>query len=225
MTIEEKIFVKTKINFNKILEYGFKKNKNLYEYKKNIMNDTFRVDIKINDTGIVKGKIYDLITKDEYTNFRIENNTGLFKNQVLDEYKKILEDIKNKCFEEENFIYDQSNRIAKLIKEKYGDEPNFEWDKFPFYGVFKNNNKWYSIIMNIDKSKIEQNFNGEIEIINIKLEPLKIEKLLTKKGFYPAYHMNKKNWITIILDNTISDNDIMNLIDESYSYTIIKKNI
>ncbi len=72
MTIEEEVFRKTKIDFDKIAEYGFKKEKNVYKYSKNIMNNTFRVDIEIGNDGIVKGKVYDLSFGDEYTNFRIE---------------------------------------------------------------------------------------------------------------------------------------------------------
>lgn len=225
MTIEEELFRKTKIDFDKISEYGFKREKTLYKYSRNIMNDTFRVDIEINNDGIVKGKVYDLSFGDEYTNFRIEDSTGPFVGQVRDEFKSLLKDIRSKCFIRESFIFEQSNRITNLIKEKYGDEPEFEWEKFPGYATFRNSNskKWYGIIMNIDNSKLEEQSSGEVEIIDIKLEPQKIEKLLQQEEFYPAYHMNKKSWITIILNNTISDEDIMKLIEESHSYTITNK--
>ncbi len=226
MTIEEELFRKTKIDFDKIFEYGFKKDKYLYKYSKNIINNTFRVDIEINNDGIVKGKVYDLSFGDEYTNFRIEDSTGSFVGQVKDEFKNLLKDIRSNCFTREAFIYEQSNRIAKAIKEKYGDEPEFEWEKFPGYATFRNKDskKWYGIIMNVDKNKLDEKSTGEVEIIDIKLETNEIEYLLKKDGFYPAYHMNKKNWITVILNNTISDEKIMNLIEKSYSYTVVNKN-
>ena len=226
MTIEEELFRKTKIDFNKISKYGFKKDKSLYKYSKNIMNNTFRVDIEINNDGIVKGKVYDLTFGDEYTNFRIEDSTGSFVGQVRDEFKNVLKDIRKNCFIREDFLYEQSNRITKAIKEKYGDEPEFEWEKFPGYATFRNKDskKWYGIIMNIDKSKLGENTTGEIEIINIKLEPNEIEYLLKQDGFYPAYHMNKKSWITIILNSTVTDEKIMSLIEKSYSYTVTNKN-
>lgn len=218
MTIEEEIFRRTKIDFKKIIEYGFKKEKDVYKYSQNIMNDTFRIDIFIDNNGVVIGKIYDLSFGDEYTNFRIEDNTGSFVGQVRDEFKTLLKDIRSKCFVRESFIFEQSNRITNLIKRKYGDDPEFEWEKFPRYATFRNSNskKWYGIIMNLDRSKLEKNNMGEIEIIDVKLNPNKIQDLLKQNGFYPAYHMNKKSWITIILDNTISDEDIMDLVDESY---------
>jgi len=223
VTIEEEVFRKTKIDFDKISEYGFKKEKTLYKYSKNIMNDTFRVDIEIDNCGIVKGKVYDLSFGDEYTNFRLKDSIGSFVGQVRDEFKNLLKDIRSGCFTREAFIYEQSNRITDEIKKKYGNEPEFEWEKFPGYATFRNRDskKWYGIIMNLDKSKLEENSTGEVEIIDIKLEPNEIENLLKQDGFYPAYHMNKKNWITIILNNTISDEDIMSLIEKSYSYTII----
>ena len=225
MTIEEELFRKAKIDFDKISKYGFKKEKSLYKYSKNIMNNTFRVDVEIDEKGIVKGKVYDLSFGDEYTNFRMEDSIGSFVGQVKAEFESLLKDIRSNCFNRKDFIYEQSNRIAKAIKEKYGDEPEFEWEKFPGYATFRNKDskKWYGIIMNIDKSKLDGNATCEIEIIDIKLDPKKIENLLKQDGFYPAYHMNKKSWITIILDNTISDEKIMNLIEESYSFTVENK--
>ncbi len=221
MNIEEELFKNYKIDFNKLSKYGFIKENNLYKYYKNIMNDTFKIYIEINNEGIIKGKIYDLYSKEEYTNFRIKNNTGSFVEQVRYEFKNVLEDIRNNCFYINPFKYEQTNRILNLIKQKYDDEPQFEWEKFPSFATFKNkySKKWYAIIMNIDKNKLEKKGIGEIEIIDIKLNPIEVQELLKQKGFYPAYHMNKKNWITIISDDTLSDNKIMDLIDKSYSYS------
>ena len=70
--------------------------------------------------------------------------------------------------------------------------------------------------MDINKSKIDKE-DKLIEIINTKIEEKNLEKLLTKKGYYKAYHMNKKTWITMILDDTIKDDDIKKQIDESYN--------
>lgn len=76
--------------------------------------------------------------------------------------------------------------------------------------------------MNILKEKIEKG-TYEVEIIDVKLNPKKIQALLPKKGFYEAYHMNKKTWITILLDDTLSDEEIMSYVQESYDLTKKKK--
>ncbi len=199
MTIEEELFRKTKIDFDKISKYGFKKEKSIYKYSKNIMNNAFRVDVEINDNGEVKATVLDLAFGEEYTNFRVQENMGSFASQVKEEFKNLLIDIRNKCFIENYFLSEQSNRIAKAIKEMYGDEPEFEWERFPGFATFKNKDskKWYGLIMNISKNKLDIKAPGEVEIINIKLKPEEIEDLLKLEGFYPAYHMNKKSWISI----------------------------
>ncbi|MBO6145547.1 MAG: MmcQ/YjbR family DNA-binding protein [Bacilli bacterium] len=218
MKIENEIFKKSNVNFNKLERYGFKKVEDNYIFEKNFLQDDFKAIININNEGIVSGKVIDLQVNEEYTNIRTEM-TGEFVNKVRDSYKNILKDIKKNCFDTNYFIFDQSNRINKYIKKKYNNEPEFLWDKFPGYAIYRNNNndKWYGIIMNLDLSKLD-NASGEVEIINVKLNENEIQNLLGEKGFYKAYHMNKKDWISIILNDTLEDDIIFTLIDESYNF-------
>lgn len=220
MDLENEIFKRMKCNFKELLNYGFVKSDTIYKYTKEILNGSFRVDVSIYEDGTIEGKIYDLDLNEEYINFRLNHQIGEFVNQVREEYKNILEDISKKCFIKQAFLFEQSNRITEQINRLYQDEPEFAWDKFPGYGIFRNssNKKWYAIIMNVDKSKIEDQ-TGEVEIMNVKLAPESIPVLLKKKGFYPSYHMQKKNWITIILDNTLSDEEIIQFVMESHRYT------
>lgn len=220
MRIEDEIFKRCYVDFKKLEEYGFIKIDNIYKYSKMFM-ESFRADIIVNEKGVVTGKIFDLSVDCEYTNFRVEKQTGEFVTSIKEAYKEILIDIEKNCFIKNYFITEQANRIAKLIKELYNDEPEFPWESSPGAGVFRNpnNQKWYGLIMNIDKSKIDKKSTGEVEIINLKLNPDDIPNLLHKKGFYPAYHMNKKNWLTIILDDTLKDTEIMNYVSISHNYT------
>ena len=58
--------------------------------------------------------------------------------------------------------------------------------------------------------------------MNLKCEPLLIDALRTETGFYPAYHMNKEHWNSIILDGSVPDEDIKLMISDSYDLTINK---
>ena len=40
--------------------------------------------------------------------------------------------------------------------------------------------------------------------------------MVKKEGFYPAYHMNKKSWLTIAFDETLLDGEIMEFVEKSY---------
>ena len=214
MNIEEEIFKRSNINIDKLIKYGFKKNKDTYIYEKNFLDDSFKAVITISDT--LKGKVIDLETNEEYINIRTKM-LGSFVNKVREEYEKILLDIKKNCFNETPFISDQSNRVTKYIKDKYNDDPEFLWEKYPGFGIFRNkkNNKWYAALMNIDYSKFSDR-SGEVEIINIKIDKNKLNDLLKIPGIYEAYHMNKKSWITIVLDDTLDDKEVFKLLDESY---------
>ena len=216
MSIESNVFKRGIIDFDKLESIGFVKNEYGYDYSIEFMNH-FRANVHITFDGEVSGRIFDICMDDEYTNFRIDTLVGFAKN-VRDEYILILEKIKRQVLIPRYFIYEQSNRITKLILDKYQVSPEFLWDSSPNFGVFRNHSskKWFGIIMNIDKSKIIPYLNGEIEIINLKVNNIDIIK---KEGIYPAYHMNKKSWVSIILDDTLSDDEIMKFIDDSFRFS------
>ena len=216
MNIEKDIFKRGKIDFHKLLDYGFAKKEDSYVYQKEFMKN-FLACVTVDLDGCVKGRVYDLKIGDEYTNFRIEYLTG-FASIVREEYITFLKDIANHVLIQENFLFGQSNRIAHLILEKYQVNPEFLWEKDPYFGVFRNthNHKWFGLIMNVDKSKIIHNLSGEIEILNLKLDD-KVAESLQVTGIYPAYHMSKKSWVSIVLDDTLSDEAIMQFVNVSYS--------
>lgn len=216
MNIEKEIIKKCILDKDKLIPFGFIKEKDNYKYITNIMNNKFRVEIIINANNELIGKIYDIETNEEYTNFRVEN-LGAFSNSVKEEYINILKNIVSNCYISHYFSFNQTNRIVNEIIKKYNVSPEFLWDKYPSYGIFrsKTSNKWFAAILNVDKSKVINNESGEIEIINVKVDDL-VNDYLKEKGIYPAYHMSKKSWITIILDDTCKDEKIMELIDISY---------
>ena len=173
MNIENDILKKSVIVYEKLINYGFKEKDKKYVISKNILDDSFRIDVEIDNKNNVKGKIYDLFADEEYTNYRIEEQTGEFVNKIRREFEKFLIDIRENCTNSNYFITKQANRITNLIIEKYKDIPEFAWEKNPGNGIFKNsnNNKWYGLIMNINKNKIDDE-EGEIEVLNIKLDLL-----------------------------------------------------
>ena len=222
MTLEENIFKRCQINFNNLVQYGFHSVQNKWEYSTLFLNGEFSAVIIIDKNGHITGNVYETATNDVFLPLRVEGMDG-FATEVRTAYLNILKDIKEKCCRENLFIFNQTNRLAQHIEKKYKDKPVFPWDDFSG-AVFKNpqNGKWYAIVMNINFKKIGSILSGEIEVVNIKLEPEKIKQLHKEKGFYPAYHMNKKNWITIVLNDTVSDEVLFELLEESYRF-ILKK--
>jgi len=209
------LFKKYKLKEEKLIEYGFVFNNGIYSYNKLINNNEFELIINIKNK-IIDGKLIDKDFNDEYKQIDLELFTG-FIEKLKKECEDILLDIRNNCYYKEDFIFDQSNIISSYIKEKYNVMPEFLWSSEPGFGVFRNpnTNKWFGIIMNVEKNKIIGNVNKEIEVLNLMLHD-KTEFYLNNKNIYPAYHMNKKNWISIILDESLSNDEIFNLINMSY---------
>lgn len=215
--MEYELFKKCLFDYSKLLNYGFKEENNIYYYEKYIIDNKYKICIKIENNNVI-GKIYDLIFNAEYLNLNVDSNLS-FNNKIKEEYIKVLKDIKVKCTKESLFVFKQSNEITSYIKRKYKVNPEFLWKESSGNGVFRNkyNKKWFGIIISVSKDKLDLKYKQEIiEVINLKIDEDMIKELIKINGFYRAYHMNKKSWISVILDDTLDNEIIYSLIDQSY---------
>ncbi len=220
MTIEEEVFKRCSFDNKRLLEYGFIKNNDNYYYEKYFHNNEYVAKLEVNN-NYLDGKVIEVSFNEEYNNIRVKDIVGDYVNKIKNEYIDILNDIKDKCCIKKYFVYDQSNRLVDYFKRTYDVVPEFLWDDDTAAALRHNDSKkWFGIIMYVDKNKIDiSNDDTKVEVINIKLKEKEIEELLNIKGFYKAYHMNKKSWISIILDDTLSDKEIIKYIDKSYKLT------
>lgn len=221
MTLEDEIFQRKKVNWESLVSFGFVLKDSEYDYRTTFMNDDFEAHIHIHSDGSVSGKVYDTETGDEYSNIRVKSARGAFVMQVREEYQKILQNIADSCFISKYFVSDQANRIAQWISHKYGAVPEFLWERTPSDGIFRHseNQKWYGIIMYIPYERLNKERQGMIEVLNVKINPMERETLLRNEGCYPAYHMNKKHWMTVVLDDTLTDQEIITYVESSYENT------
>ena len=114
--------------------------------------------------------------------------------------------------------------FALYVLDNYGIKPDYPWAKNPDFAVFRHddNQKWFALIMDIPKARLEIDADGNIDVVNLKCDPVLIGSLKGKSGIYPAYHMNKANWITVALDESVSDVAIKMFIDMSFELTAPK---
>ena len=219
MTLEQLIFRNAQPNFERLSAYGFSQQNDVYHYSQNIMNGSFRADLSISKTGEIYGKVFDLETGDEYANVHISTQQGAFVNSVREAYCEVLEAIRDNCFDRELFSLPQANRLVRHILSSYGDKPDFPWEKYTDYAVFRHpsTQKWYALVMALDKSKIGAG-KGETEVVNLKTDHA--TELQSENGIYPAYHMNKNSWISLILDDSIADERLWKLLDDSHQFAM-----
>ncbi len=114
----------------------------------------------------------------------------------------------------------QITTIIEHIKTEYGTEPEFLWpERYPGYAVFRHgdNRKWFALVASISGKSLGLKNDGKIDVINLKFDKNQTYDFAeTSDHVFPAYHMNKNNWITVWLDGTLPNGLIFELIKKSY---------
>ena len=112
----------------------------------------------------------------------------------------------------------QRNRVTDYVQDRYGAEPEFLWKKYPGYAVFRQpaSKKWFALVVDIPRDRLGLEGEGNVDIMDVKCGPLMVGSLLAQDGFLPAYHMSKSSWISILLDETVPDEQIYPLLELSY---------
>ncbi|MCC8130248.1 MAG: MmcQ/YjbR family DNA-binding protein [Oscillospiraceae bacterium] len=118
------------------------------------------------------------------------------------------------------------NEVFDYIRDTFGVEPDFPFDEDFVSAVARHpeNKKWFALLMRIPADKLGHDYSDEIDILTIKSDPLLIDSLVENdEGFHRAYHMNKRQWLTIELKENFADEDIQYLLGLSYKLTNRKK--
>ena len=213
-----KVFKNKKVNLKKLEDFGFQIEKGKYVYSKFLPKNKFKMSVTVTKNGEISAEIIDTDFNEPYTLYLVDNAIGSFVREIRGEYEKILEDIANKCFEEEIFKNKQTKNLIEHIRNTYGDELEYLWKKFPNNAIWrrKDTEKWYAALLTIPKSKLGVNSDEIVEILDFRVDTEELKTLVDNKKYFLGYHMNKKHWCTIILDNSVSDDEIYLMIEKSY---------
>lgn len=113
--------------------------------------------------------------------------------------------------------------VFTWCRQQYGTEPEYPWNDWNAVLRHTENQKWYGVILEVGRNKLGLSGDGEVDVLNVKCDPILIGSYRTQKGFFPAYHMNKENWLSILLDKPELDEAIKELLALSYDLTTSKK--
>jgi len=121
---------------------------------------------------------------------------------------------------------EQTKNIIKHITDAYNAKPEFLWEKYPGFCIFRNdrNKKWFALITQIAARQLGLEHNDNVEVLNLRFDRHEaLDFTSSHENFFPAYHMNKNNWYSIILDGKLDNNIIFELIEKSYLIVNNKK--
>jgi len=89
----------------------------------------------------------------------------------------------------------------------YGTSPDYPFDEDFETAVLRHvdNRKWYTLVMHVSRRKFGFNSDEMIDVVNLKLPTEMFGSFDATDGVYPAYHMNKLHWISVLLPDAPDD--------------------
>jgi len=224
MGIEDEVFAMYFADEKKLKKYGFIDTERGLSYSFDLIEGEFEATVTVDNGGKVKGKIVDKESGEEYVAVHVDTFVGGFVGSVRAKYREKLESIRDACFSRGRFLSPQTGAIADYVYEKYGEISDHPFEEDGLF-VFRraDNKKWYALVMPIKKNKLFGEDQSVVEVVNLKIDTSKRESLLKIDGIYPAYHMNKKLWVSVLLDGTVDKSKIFGLIDRSRDLVGAKK--
>ena len=107
-----------------------------------------------------------------------------------------------------------------FCREAYGTLPDYPFDDWNESAVLRHadTQKWYGIVMRVSRRKFGIESDEPVDAVNLKLPIEMCGSFSTADGVYPAYHMNKLHWISVLLPDA-QDDLIMFLTNASYEAT------
>ena len=212
------IFKSYQFNQEKAYAYGFVENGEIWTYSCQILQGDFFITVSITPDN-VSFQVFDQETGDLYSQVHMESMRGSFVGSVREACLEILYQIRKACFDVQDFICPQTKRIMAQVQEKYGNQLEYLWEKSPDTAVLRHegSKKWYAVLMRIPWDKLDKDREGLVEAVNLKHD--QVADLLSQNGIYPAFHMNKRYWISLPLDDTLTDEKVLGLFERSWFLT------
>lgn len=216
--ILQKIFRYKKADCSRLTAYGFSNTPQGYSYQQLLPQSKLLLTFTVSNTGQLSAALTDPVTDEPYVLHLMEYAAGNFVGTVRQEYEETLQAIADSCFVTEIFKGEQTKAIIAYVQKKYQCTLEHLWPEAPENAVWrrKDNRKWFGTVLTVPKNKLGHAENKSVEIIDLHATPEQVADYITRKHYYPGWHMNKKHWYTIILDNSLPTEEICRRIDESY---------
>ena len=74
-------------------------------------------------------------------------------------------------------------QLFEYVKKTYGVEPDYPWHDWNAVLRHKDNQKWFGVVMEVERRKLGLKGDTLVDIINVKAEPMLIASLINRAGF------------------------------------------
>lgn len=219
-SILEAAFADRKPDFARLERFGFSAEGGSRLYTERIADGELELRVLVLADETVRTEVVDALTGEPYILHLVPGAQGSFVGAVRADYERVLRRIAAECFERDVFKSPVSRRVISYVRGQYGRELEYLWErKFPGNAVWRraDNNKWFGALLTVSRRKLGIDSDEKTEVIDVRANPESLPALINGTTYFPGYHMNKKHWLTVLLDGSVSAEDIFLLIDKSYA--------
>ena len=209
------IFRSAKIKIDSLKTAGFSKSDDSsYFLRLPVSNGDFYADFALSPASqSLVVQLFDSSTGEKYPLFDMPRSQGAFVASLREEVQKLVDKLKSSCFE----VHDLKDEYVAWIKSRFSAFPDFPWPDTPDYCVFRcPNEKWFALVMKLKYRQLGLTGEEEVWVVNMKAPDDKIPSLIDKASVFPAWHMNKKHWITVLLTAATDFENLCQLTEISY---------
>ncbi len=155
---------------------------------------------------------------EKYPLLDVKNARGSFVQDLREKIQAVMDDLAKNCFVSD----DLTEKYIDWLESTFNVKGEFPWEKFGDNEVFRcPNKKWFALVMEIPFNRLGINSDLKVHVVNLKAE--NIPELVDNKSIFPAWHMNRKYWITVLLTAITDFNKLSELTRKSYQIVSSKK--
>ena len=112
----------------------------------------------------------------------------------------------------------------EMCSSSYLTLPDYPFEEDFETAVFRHadNRKWFALSMQVSRRKFGLDSDEVIDVVNLKLPTEMFGSFGAAEGVYPAYHMNKLHWISVLLPDA-PDDIVQFLLNASFEVRKSKK--
>lgn len=196
-----------------LLEYGFENNGDVYTYESTIEKGQLFLRVEVSAKSF-QVQVCDSDLQEPYMPFEIESLQGAFVSEVRERVEEQIQRILTACFVKTAL----REQLFQYVKDTYDITPQYPWAKDASSAVLKTKHKgkWFALLMRIPAKRLGLSLQQNVEVMNVKVSSATMASCIDHHHFFPAYHMNKKYWMSVLLDKQISMETLTALLRESY---------
>lgn len=178
----------------KLIQYGFSQNGEDFVLKQNLSEEFYAI-VKISPSKIT-AQVFEVETDEKYALLDVQSATGAFVGALREQVAEHVKKIHESCFT----CADLKEQYVQWMKDELGVTGDYPWEDDNTSAVYRcQNGKWFALVMRIKFKNLGFESDEPVWAVNLKADADMIPEITDKKSVFPAWHMNKKYWITVIL--------------------------